>query len=326
MRRRLVLAVTLGVALFSVVAPAAASHTADHAADQIRAVVAQAEDDMDQTVSGFEAQVAGFDDQSQLDSAEDDANQRIDTIWGAAKTSIEDLVKLYPGELGTAGGTAKQDIQEKRLASRTEIADLADSWVPATTTTTSTSTTTTPTTTTTTPATTTTRPPNQGIGVEPPAPGTNNGGGVGGGSAPPEATPVEPPASSPSPGEVDNWIVGDPVDDPQPDTSLVLATEGSGRPVAFGPETIGSAADRNESGATAAIASLLETVLPPALVDLVLSPMLILEILIRTVIDGGAAVLGPLSLLAVCAYVIFRYDRSLKRDRLVDGPDTGVMA
>jgi hypothetical protein len=52
--------------------------------------------------------------------------------------------------------------------------------------------------------------------------------------------------------------------------------------------------------------------------------MLILEILVRTVIDGGAAVLVPLSLLAVCAYVIFRYDRSLKRDRFLDGADVGV--
>jgi hypothetical protein len=325
MRRGLVLAVTLGVALFSVVAPAAASHTADHAADQIRDIVAQADDDMDQVVSGFEAQSAGFDDQSQVDSAEDDANQRIETIWGAAKTSIEDLVKLYPGELGAAGGTAKQEIQDKRQASRTEIAAVANSWAPAATTTT-----TAPTTTTTTPATTTTRPPNQGNGVGPPAPGTNNGGGnSGGGSAPPEAppeaTPVEPPTSPASPGGIDTWIVGDPIEDPQTDTSLVLATEASGRPVAFGPEAIGSA-DRNQSGATAGIASLLETVLPPALVDLVLSPMLILEILIRTVIDGGAAVLGPLSLLAICAYVIFRYDRSLKRDRFVDGVDPGVMA
>jgi hypothetical protein len=105
---------------------------------------------------------------------------------------------------------------------------------------------------------------------------------------------------------------------------LVLATGSSGLPVAFGTEAMGSTADRNESGATAEIASLLETVLPPALVDLVLSPILILEILIRTVIDGGATVLGPLSLLAVCAYLIFRYDRSLKRDPFVDGVDPGV--
>jgi hypothetical protein len=106
---------------------------------------------------------------------------------------------------------------------------------------------------------------------------------------------------------------------------MVLATEASGRPVPFGPEAIGSA-DHEQAGPTAGIASLLETVLPPALVDLVLSPMLILEILVRTVIDGGAAVLVPLSLLAVCAYVIFRYDRSLKRDRFLDGADAGVRA
>jgi hypothetical protein len=66
------------------------------------------------------------------------------------------------------------------------------------------------------------------------------------------------------------------------------------------------------------MARLLDTVLPPAVVDLVLSPLLILEILIRTVLDGGATMIGPLLILAACAYAIFKYERSAKRRAVAD--------
>jgi hypothetical protein len=66
------------------------------------------------------------------------------------------------------------------------------------------------------------------------------------------------------------------------------------------------------------MARLLDTVLPPAVVDLVLSPLLILEILIRTVLDGGATMIGPLLILAACAYAIFKYERSAKRHAVAD--------
>jgi hypothetical protein len=67
------------------------------------------------------------------------------------------------------------------------------------------------------------------------------------------------------------------------------------------------------AGATAAVSAMLETVLPPAMVDLVLSPLLILEILLRTTLDGGQSIFAPLALLAVCAAMISLTDRFSKR-------------
>jgi hypothetical protein len=64
---------------------------------------------------------------------------------------------------------------------------------------------------------------------------------------------------------------------------------------------------------TAVVSEMLETVLPPAVVDLVLSPLLILEILFRTTLDGGQRIFAPLALLALCAAMISLTDRFSRR-------------
>jgi hypothetical protein len=64
---------------------------------------------------------------------------------------------------------------------------------------------------------------------------------------------------------------------------------------------------------TAVFSAMLETVLPPAVVDLVLSPLLILEILLRTTLDGGQRIFAPLALLALCAATISLTDRFWRR-------------
>jgi uncharacterized membrane protein len=61
------------------------------------------------------------------------------------------------------------------------------------------------------------------------------------------------------------------------------------------------------------MSAVLDTVLPPAVVDLVLSPLLVLEILVRTTLQDGQRVLAPLILLAIAAIVIAVADRFAKR-------------
>jgi hypothetical protein len=301
---------TLGVALFLVAGPAFGTDTSDHAADQIRAIVTVAETDMDRVVDTFDDDISSLETQAEVSSAESEAKSALEAIWTTARAAIEDIVKLYPGELGLLGGEAKQQIQDARLAARSQITDLAEAWSPpppATTTTTpaptttTTTTTPTPTTTTTTPTTTTTASEGQSdrTTANPP----NNGNGSG-----PSGTPerVIPFASTP------------PSEDPASDSIEFSIRWTPNEPVALGFEPSGETSEARGPGATDRMARLLDTVLPPAVVDLVLSPLLILEILIRTVLDGGAAMIGPLLVLAACAYAIFKYERSAKRHAVAD--------
>ena len=292
---------TLGVALFLVAGPAFGTDTSDHAADQIRAIVTVAETDMDRVVDTFDDDISSLETQAEVSSAESEAKSALEAIWTTARAAIEDIVKLYPGELGLLGGEAKQQIQDARLAARSQITDLAEAWSPpppATTTTTPAPTTTT---TTTTPTTTTTASEGQSdrTTANPP----NNGNGSG-----PSGTPerVIPFASTP------------PSEDPASDSIEFSIRWTPNEPVALGFEPSGETSEARGSGATDRMARLLDTVLPPAVVDLVLSPLLILEILIRTVLDGGAAMIGPLLVLAACAYAIFKYERSAKRRAVAD--------
>jgi hypothetical protein len=310
LNRRLLSITILGVALFLVAGPAFGVDTSDHAADQIRAIVTAAETDIDRVVDTFDDDISSLETQAEVSSAESEAKSALEAIWTTARAAIEDIVKLYPGELGLLGGEAKQQIQDARLAARSRITDLAEAWSPpppttttttATTTTTTTTTTPTPTTTTTTPTTTTTASEGQSdrTTANPP----NNGNGSG-----PSGTPerVIPFASTP------------PSEDPASDSIEFSIRWTPNEPVALGFEPSGETSEARGSGATDRMARLLDTVLPPAVVDLVLSPLLILEILIRTVLDGGAAMIGPLLVLAACAYAIFKYERSAKRRAVAD--------
>jgi hypothetical protein len=305
LNRRLLSITILGVALFLVAGPAFGVDTSDHAADQIRAIVTAAEKDIDRVVATFDDDISSLETQAEVSSAESDAKGALEGIWTTAKAAIEDIVKLYPGELGILGGEAKQQIQDARLAARSQITDLAEAWSPPapTTTTTTTAPTTTTTTTTTTPTTTTTTTASEGQPDRAPANPSNNGNGSG-----PSGTPerVIPFASTP------------PSEDPVSDSIEFSIRWTPNEPVAFGFEPDGETSEARGSGATDRMARLLDTVLPPAVVDLVLSPLLILEILIRTVLDGGTTMIGPLLILAACAYAIFKYERSAKRHPVAD--------
>lgn len=302
--------VVLSAAFLCAGLPAYATHTPEHATDEIWGVAAQAEQDMGEVVSGFEGQIAGMGTEGEVRSAEDQADDDIKAIWNAAKNMTDELANLYPGQLGPVGGAAKQQLQEARQTSRNLISALSDAWTPPT------------------PTTTTQPPTNPGQGAGSPPPGSNNGAG-GGPPVPPgspsqnrpdpanQSQPDEPsesgpgnspssqPSPSPSPAQASEDATGS--------ATFILATQTPDPPRAMGPEEARSIVGSRESGATERMAAVLDTVLPPAVVDLVLSPLLVLEILVRTTLEGGLTVIGPLSLLAICAFAIFVFDRSSKR-------------
>ncbi|HEY4606653.1 MAG TPA: hypothetical protein VIH55_03310, partial [Acidimicrobiia bacterium] len=223
------------------------------------------------------------------------------------------------------GGTAKQQLSQIRQDARATISDLEDVWeasLPVTTTlpptpTVTSPTITIPTTTSTTTTTTTTTPGsdngNQGGAAS--GAGSNNGNGSGGngasngssGNAGGANQDPNPPSPSPSPSaEIDAPRSTDEIGG----TGFELAAQTPYQPFTVQHETITSLLESEDMGATVRMAAMLETVLPPAVVDLVLSPLLILEILLRTIVDGGLTFIGPLTLLGVCALAIFIYDRS----------------
>lgn len=297
--------------------PVSATHNADHTAAEIAQVVNQAGKDSDGIVAALSNQISNMSDEDSVDDAADTALTQVDSVWSAARTTVDDLTALYPGELGQVGGEAKQQLQNTRLAARNTVSALADDWTP--------------------PATTTTTTPPSAASPPPAAggngPGSNEGSppGSNSGNRPePESGSTEAPEVTnpePVPVPVPDPDAGTrPVPQPTPPFEGVAATPGPElamvlelaaltpeQPFTVSQEAISSLMSAQETGATATMAKMLDTVLPPAVVDLVLSPLLILEILVRTLLDGGSRLLGPLTMFAVSAMVLFAYDRFSKR-------------
>jgi hypothetical protein len=278
--------------------PAGAVDTPEHGAEEIASIVAEGREDMSGIASGLQAQIAGLSDQAAVGEAEDAALTSVESIWAAARSAVDEITTLYPGELGQTGGEAKQQLQDARQTARSTIFELVAGWIPPApaTTTTSTTTTTTPTT-----------PASDGAG-----PGSNSGGS-------PEdqggATRVPPRTSPPSGPSVDG---SGPQDVPGSVMVLELAALTPDQPFTVSSEAISSLLAAQDTSATAAMAAMLDTVLSPAVVDLVLSPLLILEILLRTLVEGGLRLIGPLTLFAVCAMALFAYDRFSKRNLILN--------
>jgi hypothetical protein len=109
-----------------------------------------------------------------------------------------------------------------------------------------------------------------------------------------------------------------PVPGPALSRFLKLAALTPDQPFTVSEDAISSLMSAQETGATTTMAKMLDTVLPPAVVDLVLSPLLILEILVRTLIEGGSRLVGPLTMFAVSAMALFVYDRFSKRTQIGD--------
>ena len=333
---------SLGGALFFAAVPVMASHTSDHAIEELSAVVAQAEQDMDEVVAALQQELAGLASEDEVGSAEASADDAIQALWGNAKSAVNDLVRLFPAVLGPFGAAANQQLQAARQTSQDLIAGLAHNWMPPE-----------PLITTTTLPVTTTSPPNiPGHGAVGPPPDTGPGSGgpppdtaSGSGGPPPNTANGTPPNEAPgssqnaapdgsNPFDPDLPAESHPITPPSsiqatqesslasdleaqtwPTESLSLA-QTPGQPLALGQAAVQSIIGSKAAGATERMAAVLNTVLPPAVVDLVLSPLLILEILARTTWEGGLAIVGPLSLLGICAMAILVHDRRSKGEQL----------
>ncbi len=301
-------------ALLLIALPAAAAHTPAHTSEEIWAVVSTAEQSMGAVVDSFEAAIASMDDPGAVEAAEAAAKADITVIWTEARNDVDDLAMLYPA-VNQEAGAAKQQLSLLRVQSRDQISELADAWtapVPVTTSTTLVVTTTTITvgTTTTTHAEATGPPVAPGAGDGGNGNGTGNGNGNGN-----EVQEQESPADPPSPeiqvtpdpvGEIATAESPEPIDasglEFVPQTSVIAMAQDMPKPVV--------PVDEVEDGAiTSQVSAMLETVLPPAIVDVVLSPLLVFEILSKTIMADGQKVLVPLSLLALCATVIGFGDR-----------------
>jgi hypothetical protein len=286
--------------------PANAAHTSTHAADQISAIVAQAEQDMEDVVNEFETEIAAMGSLDQVELAETGADDDIGILWTDAKNAVEALVKLYPGELGSVGGGAKQQLLQKRNETRAEISNLADAWVPTTTTTTTVVSSTTSTTSATTSTTTA-----GGSGVIPPRSGDSNGNGAeppGSSGQGAQDQPTEPDGSSREVGGGSEADI-----DSTSSNSLTLTAQSPAQSMVDDGALLADTSGQDGTELTTKTSAMLETVLPPAIVDLVLSPLLILEILLRTSLAGGQSVFVPLALLALCALLISLADRFSRR-------------
>lgn len=318
---------------------ASADHTTDHSSEQIAELVDEAGEDMDGVVSVFAVEIETLEDEKQVDSAANDARAEVDGVWNEARAGVDTAAATAPGNLGPVVGQAKQDLQEARLTARTAISELAGAWAPPAPVG---------------PTTTTTVPPTANGGGPPtttPGQGGQKGNGVGSeegnGSAPdqgaaigtgndsepgtngggppadPGNQPAKPdpadPAETPRTGETSR-PAADP--DPQPTTGgdqlFQLASPVPDQPFTVSPEAIDRLIRTEDNGTTAKMAAMLETVLSPAIADLVLSPLLVLEIVGRILADDWLRLLAPLAMLMLAGVAIFRYDRKTRRSLLLD--------
>ena len=87
--RRAIPAFLIAVLLFFAL-PANAAHTSTHAADQISAIVAQAEQDMEDVVNEFETEIAAMGSLDQVELAETNGDEDLPCPWCYSPTASSD--------------------------------------------------------------------------------------------------------------------------------------------------------------------------------------------------------------------------------------------
>ncbi len=143
--------------------------------------------------------------------------------------------------------------------------------------------------------------------------GIGNGNQAGQGQNDPP-TPVSPDTSGVpdipvDPDPAGNVSTGGGVQEEVDASGLGFVPQTPGVAVAQGMSPASGAFGNEEAALSSQVSTVLETVLPPAIVEVVLSPLLVLEILAKIIMADGQKILIPLSLLAVCALVIAFGDR-----------------
>jgi hypothetical protein len=318
-------------ALLLIALPAGAAPAPQNAIEEIWAVVDEASQAMSGVVDDFEVAITSMTDPGDVETAQSAADHQVTEIANAAKTELDELARLYKG-VGKEVKAAKQQLHQARNASRDEIVALANTWVPPVPSTTTSTTTPTTTTTTIAPTTTTTTHGNSGTTPKPPGSGGGNGNGNsgagGGGNGSSNAGAGGNGNSSQGQGGTNRGGTATANEsDISSGSSAVavtpeLAVEQTidAGDLGFLPEVsaIAVAGDvprapaeqgSEEAVITTQVSTVLETVLPPAVVNAVLSPLLVVEILTKTIMADGQKVLLPVALLALCALLIALGDR-----------------
>ena len=284
----LVSRITAVVLLVLLGLPARGYTSVDEAKEAIGAIAVQAISDMGEVADEFASAVQALSTPSAITAAEGLARDEVDAQWSQARVQIDDIRGEYPSELAADANAAKQAIQQAHQEVRSDITDLKTSafgQLGITTTTTTTSTTAAATT-------TTTATPRSG-------------------GAPP---PKGPPSTTDGLGsviETDSPFQAESTEDYANSIMAVAIPDVTDRSPAMGSTMKAMGAET-----TSTIALSLEVFLPPAIAELVLSPLLVIEILGRTAFEGGWGILLPLGLLVASGALLVRADRRIRRSAI----------
>ncbi len=318
--------------------PAWAEHTREHALAEIEAARAETIADMNGIVADFESEAAQADSQADLDQAYNQALRAIEEKRANGTADIRDAMAPYPLDLGVqaAGAEALTAVEATAKTSSTEITAtyttttvggaVTTTTLPKLVTTTTkppaatTSTTTTTTTTTHRSPTTTTKPASPVTTGAPPttrvedvAPSTDSGG-AGRGSASPPDGPSDPAVSGD----------GDPADETAAPPEALPFGGGVGHGLSDLPSAAPLVAQRQierERGPSAAVYRFLARVLPAAMVGVVVTPLMIIEQIIRALLAAGRGVFAPASALALYTLSML-FDRRRKASTAGRAPGT----
>lgn len=243
--------------------PALANHTAEHAAEQIDQIVAEAIQQMRSRVDEFEARVQSATSEGEINELRQAARSGVHEIWSMAETEVQETAKGYDSELGSDVAQAKQELVGARNDARSDIDAAAEAAIqnlaPATTTTTV-------------QITTTTVQSPASTGAQGPTTTTQA-----------DVTTTEGGSGAPSGGAT-----------PPPPPQTPLERWAANAFVSGQPE-----ADDDSAPTRSGVVVVLDTVLPRDLIDWAMSPFRMIWVIVRTTVDGGREVLYPASALAM---------------------------
>jgi hypothetical protein len=297
-------------------------------------VVQQAEAQNQGVLNSFTSAAIGASTIEELDQAGAQAHASLDNIHDAAMSQLDSILANYP-ELSDDIASGKYQVNRDHDAAHSEVESIHGIVVgtlpPASTTTTSTTSTTSTSTTTTVPKTTTTsttvpkstttttvydttttsstRPPSVTTTTYPNSTSTTAGttttttsAVVIGGSGPGAATP-EPDATT--------SITDAGLDPARSDPPTLAATTG----IEAATLEAAVARLRGDLGAMSGAMELAaSTVLPPAIVSFTVAPVIVLEVLFKTVFDSVQALLIPIIFLLAAAVVFFWRDTKARQN------------
>ena len=313
----------------------------------IENILSNAQTDMANIANEFVANAPSAGSQSEFDSMQGAAEFRIDVTKKVAEVLLKAIRDAAESDVVfDAALAALQELQASRVAA-VSLANSIEYSAPTTTTTTTSTTQPPPTTTTTSPTTTTTATsPTTTTTTTSPTTTTTTTSTIPGASSTTTVPGSSTTTSVPRTSSTTTTVPGSSTTTTIPGTSttttvaaaIVAPDSGSnggdgGFAMAMPPEDamFGAAADAPEPPSPVAdlsgwVASMLDVVLPPTVVAVVLSPLIIIEVIGRTILRSGSAILLPIVLFSL-TLLFFRW-RDRKREAAhaiaTEGPEAAT--